>query len=233
MRASLAALGLTTLATPAVAAVLTAGLDPFTVDFRGGDAVSDIAAEGVPFDFGPVTATASGPPPSAGPDDNDPLTRSGSGLGVGGPWAIGRGEINGPYVVAGEAVTLTFEVPFLVESIGITNAGTDEVGGDTGIRVTKNGVPLGGSPFQSATGTTAGGPQGDWSTLVFAGLSEQSFGQGDTLTFTAQYLDSYTIGGIAGTIAAAPLPTAAWLFGGGLAAIGGYLRLGRWRRREI
>ncbi len=216
MRAAVAALGLAILAGPASAAVLTAGLDePFTVDFRGDG--GELAAEGVPFVFGPVSAV------SNGPGDDNPLVQSGSGIGVGGPGLVGEeDEIDNRPFSPSEFITLTFNEPFLLRSVSIDNAGLTPPFGATGIEVEKNGSPF--DTFASDDSNT----DGQRTTLVFSGL-EQSFGAGDTLRFrAASDFDSYTLTGLT----AVPLPAAAWLFGGGLAAIGGYLRVGRGRRLD-
>ncbi len=219
MRVFLAALGLALITAPGHAAFssIEPGLDPFTVDFTD-DGTAALGASST-FD-GIVKATASGN------DWHDQLTQTGgAGLGVG-PDAFGLGDEVDNVLGFGfsESITLTFLGPFKLESVGIANAGDDGH-----FFSDPTGIVVDGTRFQSSERwawrtADASDPDNKTSTLVYAG---DTLAPNATLTFSAQKGDSFSIAGITGQVV--PLPAAAWLFIGGLAGIGGYVRYGRCR----
>lgn len=217
MRVFLAALGLVMITTSGHAAFssIEPGLGSFTVDFTD-DGTANLGASST-FD-GIVKATASGN------DWHDQLTQTGgAGLGVG-PDAFGLGDEVDNVLGFSESITLTFLVPFKLESVGIANAGDDGLffGGPTGIVV--NGSSFESSELFDTPTADASDPHNKTSTLLYAG---DTLAPNTTLTFSSQKNDSFSIAGVTGQVV--PLPAAAWLFIGGLAGIGGYVRYGRRR----
>lgn len=226
VRSLIVAVVLVLFAGPAFAAFLQTGLPPsFDVDFRDTPTDAEIADENEAFDFGPVTATADGPDGFFGHlTNNDPLTQTAAGIGVGGPGVAGRADEIDQGLGPSEAIRLTFEVPFLLTQVGITNAGVDVI--DVGFFVVENPTGIDVDPLGSfvsdASNTTAAGE----TTLAFAGLGRR-FESGDRLIFTARAGDSYSIAGLTGRVV--PLPAAGWLFVAGIAGIAAYLRRTRGR----
>ena len=235
MRLFIVVVGLVTLAVPASAALqLSPGLDTtLTFDFRGSaleSAPDFVASEGKAIDAGDfaavptgvLTVKADGPGPNL--KDDDQLVRSVSGLGVGksGQRELGLSDEINTQIGKSESITFKFLTDFALRSVSLTNAG-GSLADPTGIRVFKNGSEDLGL-FNSISVQNSAG---ELTHLIFSGLHTQ-FHAGETLRFSAQGgccwdIDSYTIAGLTEV----PLPAAAWLFLGGLAGIGGYLRYGR------
>lgn len=216
MRAFTIALSVISIAAPASAAFnasLAPGLNtPFTEDFRSLGTRSMLARDDTEYDFGPISATASGK------GDERALVQSADGIAA--DRAPGGGGISPYRIDALEKVTLTFQHEYSLRSIGFTKA-LEELAqtGETNVTLAVNE----GEFVTFLTDETNTSTDGETS-LVYAGM-DWAFQSGETLTFSSFNFQGYTIAGINGQVV--PLPAAAWLFLGGLAGIGGYVRYGR------
>ena len=215
MRVLTIAVGVMSIAAPASAAFnasLEPGLKtPFTEDFRSLGTRSMLAPDGIEYDFGPISATASGK------GDKRVLVQSADGIAA--DRTPGRGI--SPYRIDMlEEVTLTFQHEYSLRNIGFTKA--LEEGAQTGNTNVTLAVK-GGEFVTFITDKMNTSTDGETS-LVYAGM-DWAFQSGETLTFSSSNYQGYTIAGINGEVV--PLPAAAWMFLGGLAGIGGYVRYGR------
>lgn len=213
MRAFFAGATLLALATPASAAFdasLQPGLDePFTFDFRSGGMITGNTAT--------FTSTGGGRAVDLTASNfifGDDINQTSDGIGVGG---FNPDEVSG----ASEVLTLYFDRPFQLRSISFSSAGSEGVfKSDTTINLIIDGE------FEAFFGDNANADlnaddQGR-TTLLFASLDAFG-GSVESITFKSDVGSSYAVTGISEV----PLPAAAWMFLGGLAGIGGYLRYGR------
>jgi hypothetical protein len=202
----------------AQAAFLKSGLDePFTFDFRSGSSTSGSVSAG--FTANSTTATLTG---------SNTISRGSDGLGIdSGFFDFGtKDEVSGP----SESLTVEFDSPFNLRSIGFTNAGTGAIDTTITVDVISGGTSVLQESFfsdnfksdssltpEQEINTDANGN----TTLIFANADGVS--AVDEITFTSDALSSYTVAGISEV----PLPAAAWLMIGGLGAIGVYARRAR------
>jgi len=211
------------------AAVLERGLDePFTFDFRAGSSTpGSVSGPNGSFAASGTTAGLSG---------SGDISRTADGLGIdSGEGDEGRNVEN--TIGRTESLTVNFESPFNLKSIGFTNAGS--IGFLVAVEPTRINLDIDGSelkffsesfsvddPFDSFDPpdrkfNTDGEGR---TTLSFA--NKDDVAAVTSITFSTEQFGSYAVAGISEV----PLPASAWLMISLLGAFGGLGRLARRKR---